>query len=112
MVRHLRGAVKRPAVLAIGGDARGPKRVVADLGRDLGRLGAPLNYRIGVRLGQGIAGETASHTAVGLKQLRLRIAREPHAVDVRVPIGFEIVVARHGVLLAARRADAREGIDD
>jgi hypothetical protein len=29
------------------------------------------------------------------------IAREPRAVDVRVQVGFEIVVARHGVLLAA-----------
>ncbi len=84
MVRHLRGAFKRPAVLEIGRDARRPKRVVAHLGRDLGRPGAPLDHRLGARLGQGIAGELAERAAVGLKQQRLRIAREPRAVDVRV----------------------------
>jgi hypothetical protein len=85
----------------IGGDARRPKGVVADLGRDLGRLRAPLDHRIGVRLGQGIAGELSGRAVVGLEQQRLRIARESRTVDVRVQIGFEIVVARHGVLLAA-----------
>jgi len=33
MVRHLRGLLKRPAVLEIRGNARSPKRVIADLGR-------------------------------------------------------------------------------
>ena len=64
-------------------------------------LRAPLDHRIGVRLGQGIAGKLAGRAAVGLEQKRLRIAREPRAVDVRVQVGFEIVVAGHGVLLAA-----------
>ena len=36
--------------------------------RDLGRPGAPLNHRIGVGLGQGIAGELAGRAAVGLEQ--------------------------------------------
>ena len=101
MVRHLRGLLKRAAVLEIRGDAGRPERVIADLGRDLGRPRSPLDHRIGVCLGKGIAGEPAERTAVGLKQQRLRIAREARAVDIRVQIGFEIVMARHGVLLAA-----------
>jgi hypothetical protein len=101
MVRHLRRLLKRTAVFEVGGDARRPKRVVANLGRDLGRPRAPLNHSIGVSLGQGIAGEPAGRAAVGLEQKRLRIAREPRAVDIRVEVGFEIVVTRHGVLLAA-----------
>jgi hypothetical protein len=41
---------------------------------------ASLDHRIGVRLGQGIGGEPAGGAAVGLKQQRLRIVREPRAV--------------------------------
>jgi putative SOS response-associated peptidase YedK len=41
--------------------------VVANLGRDLGRLRAPLDHRIGGGLGQGIAGELAGRAAAGLK---------------------------------------------
>ena len=38
MVRHLRGAFKRAAVLQIGGDARGAKGVIADARGDRRRL--------------------------------------------------------------------------
>src|ERR1700691_474232 len=51
VVRPLRGLLKRPAVLEVGGDAGRPKRVVPDLGRDVGRFGAPLDHRVGVGLG-------------------------------------------------------------
>ena len=64
-------------------------------------LARRLDHRVGVGLGQGIAGELAGRAAVGLEQKRLRIAREARAVDVLVQIGFEVVMARHGVLLAA-----------
>jgi len=101
MVRHLRCLLKGAAVLQVRGDARRPKRVVANLGRDAGRPGAPLDHLVGVGLGQGIAGELAGRAAVGLEQERLRVARKARAVDVLVQIGFEVVVARHGVLLAA-----------
>ena len=47
MVRHLRGALQRPAVLEIRGHARRPKRMVPDLRRDPGRPRAPLDHRIG-----------------------------------------------------------------
>src|SRR5271167_1249230 len=47
MVRHLRGALQRPAVLEVGGDAHRPKRVVADLGGDLGCPRPPLDQRVG-----------------------------------------------------------------
>ena len=77
MVRHLRGAPKRPAVLEVGGDARRPKRVIADLGRDAGRPRPPLNHRIGVRLGQGSRRQRVRASADRPKQRSFRIAREP-----------------------------------
>ena len=101
MVRHERGILKRPAVFQIRRNARRPKRMVPYLRRDLAGLRAPLNHHIGVRLGQGIAGELASRAAVGLEQQRLRIARESRGVDIFVKVGFKVVMARHGMLLAA-----------
>ena len=88
MVRHLRGAFKRAAVFQIGGDARGAKGVVADARSDAAGFGAPLNHRIGVGLGQGVAGELAGRAAVGLKQKRLRLGRQPRAVDIFVKVGL------------------------
>jgi len=133
MVRHLRGAFKRAAVLQISRNAGRPERVIADLRGDACGSGAPLDHRIGVRLGQGSAGELAGRAAVGLEQERLRLVGKACAVDIRMQIGFEIVMARHGVFLAAllvqahpkppvlrvhildphanRRADTRKGID-
>ena len=60
MVRHLRGLFERAAV---SGDARRAKGVVADARGDAGGFGAPLNHLVGVRLGQGIAGEPAGRAA-------------------------------------------------
>ena len=77
MVRHLSGALKRPEVVEIGGDAHRPKRMVADLGRDVGGPRAPLDHRIGVGLGQGDCGELAARAAVRLKRERLWITRKP-----------------------------------
>ena len=101
MVRHERGVLKRPAVFQIRRDTRRPKRMVAHARGDAGGFRASLNHHIGIRLGQGIAGELAGRAAVGLEQERLRIARESCAVDVGVKVGFKVVMARHGVLLAA-----------
>ena len=75
MVRHLRGAFEGAAVFEIGRHARRPKRMVAEACDDAGGFRAALNHRIGVRLGQGVAGELAGRAAVGLKQQRLRIGR-------------------------------------
>ncbi len=83
MVRHLRRFFERAAVLQVSGDARRPKGMVADLRGEAGGFGAPLNHRIGIRLGQGIAGELAGRTAVGLEQHRLRLVRQPRAVECR-----------------------------
>jgi hypothetical protein len=94
VVRHLRRFLQRPAVFQVRCHARRPKRVVADLRRDIGRSRSPLNHRIGVCLGQGVAGELARRAAVGLEQQRLRIARQPCAVDIGVKVGFKVVVAR------------------
>jgi hypothetical protein len=63
MVRHLRRFFERAAVLQISGDARRPKGMIADLRADASGFGAPLNHFIGIRLGQGIAGELAGRTA-------------------------------------------------
>jgi hypothetical protein len=57
--------------------------------------------RVGVRLGQGMAGQPAGRAAVGLEQHRLRLVRKPRAGEIFVQTGFEIVMARYGVLLAA-----------
>jgi hypothetical protein len=101
VVSHLRRALQSSAVLEVGGHACRPKRMITDLGGDVGRPRPPLDHCIGVRLGQGIAGELPGRPIVALEQKRLRIAREPRAVDILVQIGFEIVVARHGVPLPA-----------
>ncbi len=133
MVRHLRGAFERTAVLEVGRDARRAERVVADLRGDAGGSGTPLNHLIGVCLGQGVAGELAGRAAVGLEQERLRVVRKARAGEILMQVGFEIVMAGHGMLLAALlvqahpeptvlrvhvldahadgRADAGEGID-
>ena len=92
MVRHLRGAFKRAAVLQISSNARGAKGVVADARGDAAGFRAPLNHRIGVGLGQGIASELPGRAAVALEQKRLRLGRQPRAVDVFMQVGFEIVM--------------------
>ena len=43
----------------------------ADLGRDAGHPGAPLDHLAGVRPGQRIASELAGRAVVGLEQKRL-----------------------------------------
>lgn len=101
MVRHLRRAFKGAAVFKVGRDSRRPKGVVAYLGPDLRAPRAPLHHRVGVGLGQGVAGKLAGRAAVGLEQQRLWIAREARAVDVGMKVSLKVMMARHGVLLAA-----------
>jgi len=88
MVRHLRGAFKGPAVLQIGGDARGAKRVITNARGDRGGFRAPLDHGIGVGLGQGVAGELAGRAAVGLEQKRLWLLRQPRALDIFVKVSL------------------------
>jgi hypothetical protein len=66
---------ERAAILQIGRDARGAKHVVSDTRGDTSSLGAPLNHRIGVGLGQGIAGQLPGRAAVTLEQKRLQFVR-------------------------------------
>jgi hypothetical protein len=77
MVRHLRGALERPAVLEISRNAGRAERMIADARKDGGGFGAPLDHRIGVRLGEGSAGQLAGRAAVGLEQKTLRVVRKP-----------------------------------
>ena len=97
MVGHLGGAFKRAAVFQVSGDARGAKGVVADMCGDTAGFGAPLNRRIGVGLGQGVAGELPGRPALGLKQQRLRLVRQPRAVDIFMQVGLKIVMAGQGM---------------
>ena len=77
---------ERAAVLQISGDARCAKDVVANARSDASGFGAALNHRIGVGLGQGVAGELSGRPAVALEQQRLRLVRQPRAVDVCVKV--------------------------
>ena len=60
----------------------GPEAVVADLGLDPGRLGAPANHLVGVGLGQGTAGELARAAADSAKQRPLEVCRKPGPVQI------------------------------
>src|ERR1017187_7372142 len=100
MVGHGRGLLQRPAVLEIGRDAGRPETVVADLGLDPGRLGAPANHLVGVGLGQGTAGELARAAADGAKERPLEVCRKPDPVQIGREDLFKVVVAGHGVILA------------
>jgi hypothetical protein len=66
MVRHLRRLLKRSPVLQIRGDARRPKRMIPDLGGDVGRARAAGSSRRRCP-GDGIAGELAGRAVVALK---------------------------------------------
>jgi hypothetical protein len=101
-------AAECAAVLQIRRDARRPKGVVADLGsylgcvtrnrcsghgwRDLGGdasgFGAPLNHRVGVCLGQRVAGELAGRAAVGLEKQCLRLVRKARDAEIFMQVGF------------------------
>jgi hypothetical protein len=82
VVRHLRGFFERAAVLQISGDAGRAESMIADARGDTGGTGAPLDHRIGVRLGQGSAGQLAGRAAVSLEEKSLRVARKPRADDI------------------------------
>ena len=88
MIGHLGGALQRAAILQISGDPRRPKSVVSDARGDACGFRALLDHRIGVGLGQGVAGELAGRAAVGLKQQRLRLGREFRAVDIFLQVGL------------------------
>ncbi len=131
VVRHLRGLLQRAAVLQIRGDAGRPEAVVAEPGGDASRSGTPADHGISVGLGQGRACERSPRVAPnGAEQRPLGILGEARTLDVGGEVGFKVVVAGHGVRLAAflpqpdpeptilrehvldrhpeRRADARE----
>ncbi len=133
VVCHLRRLFQRPAVLEIGGDAGRPKAVVAELGIDAGRGGAPADHRIGVARRQHGAGELAGAAADGAEQRPLGVVADAGLVEIGGEVGLKVVVAGHGMRLAAflpqphpkaavlrehvldlhaeRSADAREAVD-
>ena len=73
VVRHRRGFFESTAVLEVGGDSRRPEAVVAELGFDPGRRGAPGDHRIGVRLRQHSARQLPHAPADRVKQRAFRM---------------------------------------
>jgi hypothetical protein len=73
MVRHGGGVFERAAVFQIGRDAGCAKRVIADLGRDVGTGGTPADHGVGILLGQGRPGELPGRAADGAEQRALGI---------------------------------------
>ena len=69
-------------------------RAVPERGRNLEAVPMTI-YALGNRLAQQDGPD------IGLEQDRLRVVRESGAVDIFMQVGFEIVMAWHGVLLAA-----------
>ena len=57
MVCHRRSVFERAAIFQIGGDARCPKGVIADLGLDAGAASTPADHGVSILLGQGGFGE-------------------------------------------------------
>jgi len=92
MVRDIGGLFQRTAVLQVGGNARGPERVVAHRGTDAGRRPAP-HHRKGVGLGQRLAGKLRGSTAEALEQGRPRRILQARRLDIVVEITFQRVVA-------------------
>src|SRR5271166_4273207 len=77
MVCHRGGLFQRAAILEIGGNAGGAKAVIAELGFDAGRRGAPADHRIGVCLRQHRAGEPTGAAADCAEQRPLGSWRRP-----------------------------------
>ena len=101
VIRHRGGLFERPAVLEIGGDARRPEVVVAELGCDAGCRRAPADHRVGVCLLQHRPGEHAGAPADRAEQWPLGIVAQARAVEIGNEVFIEVVVARHRVPLAA-----------
>jgi len=66
VVFHLLGFFERAAVLQIRRDAGRAEAMIAELGGDVGGSSAPADHRVGVRLGQGCAGEQPALAAAML----------------------------------------------
>lgn len=133
MIRHLRRLLQRSTVFQIRRDSGRPKAVIAELGRDAGCRRSAAYHRVGVPLGQGSARQQAGPAPDRRKQRSFGVPSEARAIDVGGEVGLKIVVARHGVRLAAflaqphplatvlrehvldlhaeRRSDARERVD-
>lgn len=105
VVRHDGRLFERAAVPQIGGDARGPKTVIANPRRDPRGHRPPPHHLVGVGLGQGRFREFARAATDRRKQWSRGIGREAAAFDVVVEVGFEIVVAWHPACFDQRCPD-------
>ena len=63
--------------------------------------GAAADHHIGIGLGQGGARELPGAAADGAEQRPLRIVPDARLLDVGGEIGLKVMVAGHGVCLAA-----------
>lgn len=101
VVRHSSRLLERAAVLEMGGDPRGPERMIANLGVDAGSRRTAPDHRIGIGLGQGRARKPIGAVPYRAEQRPLVISADAGRIDVGVQIDLEIVVAGHGMRLAA-----------
>jgi hypothetical protein len=134
MVGHGGGLLQRTAVLQIRRDAGRAEAVIADRCGDAGRCGAAADHGVGVGLAHCCTGQRPSrHPRQRREQRSLGVVAQNRAVEIRRKILLKIMVAGHGVRLAAflpqpdleaavlhehvfdlhgeRRADPRERID-
>ena len=101
MRRHGLCVFQSAAGFKIGGDARGAEGMAADFDACAEIGGAPLDHAPGIDAVHGGVGEDTGAADRGAKQGALVLAREAGGADVFVEEGFELVVGRHFVALAA-----------
>lgn len=101
MVRHGGGLFQRAAVLEIGRDAGRPEAVVAGFRGNAGGSEAPPDHRVGVGLGERGPGQPPGAAPNRAEQWPLRVVAQARAVEVGDQVLLQIVVAGHGMPLAA-----------
>ncbi len=99
VIGHLLRVLKRPAVGQVIGDAGSAKRVIADLGRDAGLPGPPLDHPVGIRLPHAL--RSAGRPPCGPEQRSFPVGCDAGRGQVLVEHRFELVMARSFMFLAA-----------
>jgi len=101
MIRHRRCLFERAAVLEIGGDPGCPKTVIAELGCNAGRCGAPTKSSHRRSPAAALCASACRCRARSCGTAALWDRRAGRRRRDRRSVFFEVVVARHRVPLAA-----------
>ena len=75
--------------------------MVADFGLDAGGFSTALDHTVGIRLGEGSAGELFGAAAHGAEQRSLGIIDDPGLINICRQVGLKIMMTGHGVGFAA-----------